>query len=60
METLTLVLTVVCVFGLIAESTRALGVICLALLIALHPKVFIALLIIAVIASISNHRRKDK
>jgi len=60
METLTLVLTVVCVLALMAESTRGLGVICLALLIALHPKVFIALLIIAVIASISNHRRKDK
>ena len=60
MATLTLVLVGVCVLGLIAESTRGLGMICLALLIALHPKVFIALLVLAVIASIFNYRRNDK
>lgn len=40
MASLTLALVVVCAVGLAVESTRWLGVLCLALLIVLHPVLF--------------------
>lgn len=47
MASLNLALVVVCVVALIVESTRWIGVLCLALLIVLHPILTTALLLIA-------------